>query len=380
MVFDMEFPDLNTEAWSLEPTEGSEELWMTEYRGINPDIHEIKGIIPMTEDTGQINIKGWTRSKQKNRKGFGSKERGNVILDTKNGNFNAKKEAFLLYGKFMHEIFETNHILDETEAMNLLHDTYIEPLNNVLNSLNNRRYNHLRRYNKRRFKLMEVLTNSFNTFYPQVLKNNIESNLVYLYGLGEERKICRTKDAYSFFELSEDHYIIAQLALQGSPKDIDDIFEDICEEDRIIERDSFDSIISDMIEKNTITVKRKSGAEIAELTKKGLLSYNLGKIPPYRIGIDLQTSILQELYLEGQKDIDKMTIIYQTTEPHDNIMNAIGILENMGLVSSKNTVKITPLGRTVYENVIKRAIDDTREEYKDTSEMLKGTAIRFNII
>ena len=344
------------------------------------DIHEKKGML--LDNAGHTNINGWTRAKQIRDQHFEAKERGDIIIDAKNGNFNAKKEALKLYEKYINMIFETNLILNETDLENRLNETHIEPQMKKLTQLSDKRYKHLRRYNKRDFKLIEVLTENFNTLYPQALNNNIENNnIVFQYSVCEDnRHLCKTEYAYSFFERSEDHFIIAQLALHNTALNTDQIFEDICREDNVtIDLNTYHNIISNLKNQKVITTRNKSGKNMAELTDKGQSIYEFGKILPHKVGIDLSTSILQELYLEGSKFIEDLIVAYTDIESHEDLMNSISTLEDMKLISSKKTIRITPLGREKYENVIEKAIYDTKEEYIKTSDMLKDKAIRLNI-
>lgn len=351
----------------------------------------------------RIRIKGVKRDERTRRK---SETKRPFRIDV---DLNAKKEAIRLCEDYIDDLFEKNNALAEDKAIVIFYNNYIMPHEKKLNikwNAEHSRHRRIKGANKNqetevRDKVLELLLgeNVFKYYNDVLTKKISKGSIVYRYELKDLRNILavsqtvgeekdRLKIDFEADIITEDIYLrktreLGHDNLQPLDERIRELWSEHLENPWTID-------LSDDSQTPSWTKGRKlCKAENAYCLfgtfsdlkdKRGNHTYYLKKKQPYRVGIDLSTSVLEYLYLGGRRSIEDIATILSSTEPYDSLAKAINKLENMKLISkSKKTYKVTPLGRTAYKDVVERCLKDVTD-YKGIYDALKNTATSHGII
>ena len=245
------------------------------------------------------------------------------------GEYNASREAYFHVEDFFSNLFEQNKSLTEDAINNLYYTKLIKPSASIQTAIENRiKKGQARKHDKENLEFIKALRNNSESFYENALQKKIgEGSIVYLHNLrynplereSPEKQLCKAENAYSLF---------------GTHPEL----------------------------------KNKKGSHI----------YGTEKSKPHPIGIDLPASILECLYLEGQNSKTNIIDAFLKTESYKDVEGAINKLKSMKMISSKSEeIKITPLGRSAYEDTAIRAIEEVKD--KGIYNNLKSKAIIYGI-
>lgn len=363
-----------TDAWSLETDADIGFDWVGAEVPFLPD-----NTGEVQVNGHKIRVKGTNRLEQVSHRKYGEKEREFTISSTENGTFNAKKEAAAMFDGFLDDMFKRNGALTENDAEDIFVEQYVEPIITKLNSIGDKKYSHLRRNNKEKFKPLEVIRYEYPSLYKSALNRKLGKDVIFLYGLADGKKLCSAEKAYRLFESSAEYNILVDLVLNNALGDNSQDAEELFRQDvTLTDHAAYQRVLSDLEGRKLIDLEEKNGVAAVKMTEAGVRAYNLGKIIPYGVGLDLTTSILESIY-GGAKTRADITGMFPASEPYRAIDSAINSLEGMNFISVRNDrVQITPGGIAAYEGVVKRILKDV-EGHSTLYNDFRSTAMKLGI-